>query len=589
MRLRPSLTMAWLLCALLLVLRATEAPKYALGWDVFGYYLYLPATFIHDDIRLQDKAWLDSLMEEYSPSSTLYQLVDVDGGGRMIKYSMGMAVVFAPFFLLAHVLAEPLGFPADGLSAPYHYLITFGCMLYILAGIFIFRRLLLHFFNEKWTAIVLALIVLGTNYLHLAVWDGTLLTHSVLFTLYALLLLATIEWHHKPDLRSAMMIGLSGGMIALIRPPEAIVMLVPLLWAAHSSRKWRDLIEHPFHSVIVVIAFCMVLLPQGLYWKMMTGDWITNSYANNAGEGFDLWSPHLGNYLFSFRKGWFVYTPLMLLAIFGLPWLWRRQRALFWPLVIYLPLQLWIVSSWTTWWYAGGSFSARSMVPAYVLLAVPLGGLLQQACQHRPSRVLFSTLSIVFILLNLFQTWQWRARIMSKDRMTRDYYFATFGRTSVPAGAEELLLVDRSIAEEGGSFDPDRYQVGRTIFESDRSVEVILSAESPFLPGPELSYRDITKKDHAWIRATAMLWVDSSTTAPPLIVMAFHHEGKNYGYRTTTWELAPGAQGWIPLTMDHLTPEVRTTEDIFKAYIWNMHGGTHRIKEFRVQVFEPER
>src|SRR5690606_24493699 len=162
------------------------------------------ATFIHNDIKLQDKSWLDSLMEKYTPSSTLYQLVEVEDGSRMIKYSMGLAVVFAPFFLIAHVLAEPLGFPADGLSAPYQYLITFGTLLYILAGIFIFRRVLLHFFNEKWTAIVLALIVLGTNYLHLAAWDGTLLTHSVLFTLYALLLLATIEWHDKPDLRSAL-------------------------------------------------------------------------------------------------------------------------------------------------------------------------------------------------------------------------------------------------------------------------------------------------------------------------------------------------------------------------------------------------
>src|SRR5690606_30388307 len=266
------------------------------------------------------------------------------------------------------------------------------------------------------------------------VWDGTLLTHSVLFTLYALLLLATIEWHEKPDLRSALVIGLSGGMIALIRPPEAIVMLIPLLWAAHSSTKWRDLLKHPFHPVLTVVAFCLVLLPQALYWKLMTGEWITNSYANNAGEGFDLWDPYLADYLFSFRKGWFIYTPLMLLAIIGIPWLWRRQRALFWPLIVFLPLQLWIASSWTTWWYAGGSFSARSMVPAYVLLAIPLGGLLQQAWQHRGSRAILFAATIVFTALNLFQTWQWRARIMSKDRMTREYYLATFGRTSVPAG-----------------------------------------------------------------------------------------------------------------------------------------------------------
>jgi hypothetical protein len=38
--------------------------------------------------------------------------------------------------------------------------------------------------------------------------------------------------------------------------------------------------------------------------------------------------------------------------------------------------------------------------------------------------------------------------------------------------------------------------------------------------------------------------------------------------------------------MDYLTPEVRSRNDLFKAYIWNMHGDTCAIKSIRVEVLE---
>jgi hypothetical protein len=38
--------------------------------------------------------------------------------------------------------------------------------------------------------------------------------------------------------------------------------------------------------------------------------------------------------------------------------------------------------------------------------------------------------------------------------------------------------------------------------------------------------------------------------------------------------------------MDYLTPEVRRREDNLKVYLWNMHGGEHRIGTIRVEAFE---
>jgi hypothetical protein len=35
-----------------------EVNPYPIAWDVYGYYLYLPATFIYDDLGLENRDWI---------------------------------------------------------------------------------------------------------------------------------------------------------------------------------------------------------------------------------------------------------------------------------------------------------------------------------------------------------------------------------------------------------------------------------------------------------------------------------------------------------------------------------------------------
>ena len=585
---RWSLFTAWSLCLLIAGLRSTQPTRYALSWDVFGYYLYLPATVIHNDIALRDRAWLDTVMTEYEPSATLYQLVDGPDGVRVIKYSAGMAIAYAPWFLLAHGLAGPLGWPADGLSPPYAAIVTYGMLLWILLGVFFFRRVLLQFFSDAWTAVLLALTVLGTNWLQLAALDGTLLTHPFLFTLYAGLLLATIGWHARPAWPSALAIGALAGWITVVRPSEGVCLLLPLLWPAGGGAmaKWRLLRTRWKEVLLAAMAFLAIASPQLFYWKYVTGHWLFYSYVN-AGEGFDFSAPHTWSYLFSFRKGWFIYTPLALLMVGGLVVLWRQERHLFWPIAAFLVVDLYVVSSWTNWWYAGGSFSARSMMPAYAPLALPLGFALRSTWR-RPLLVA----AVLCVALNLFQTWQWERGIISRERMTAAYYAAVFGRTSVPSGAAALLLVDRPGGEDERLTDEASYT--RRLLSGTRFDELpdgirILTAGDPFAPGPEVSFARLTRHDHAWLRVSARLFVTDSTGVPPVVVCAFHHNGEAYKYKAVPWDLqGVPANTWATVRFDYITPEVRAPEDNLKVYIWNQHGGTHRVDDLCVELFEPE-
>ena len=583
------------LCTVTIAVRCAVPQRDVLTWDVFGYYLYLPAAFIHDDIALRDHSWLDQVMDTYEPSSTLYQLVDGAEGERVIKYSSGMAVLYAPFFCAAHMLAEPLDFPADGFSAPYQIAITIGCLAFALLGLVLLRKVLLHFFDDRWSAFLLVLIGLGTNWFQLTAWDGTLLTHSALFTLYALLLLATIRWHASPSWRWALCIGASLGLITLIRPSELVAVLIPLLWALHDAdqrrMKWNAVRKNIPHIMGAVVLFLIAVSPQLIYWKVTTGNWIFYSYVN-PGEGFDLATPHLRPFLVSFRKGWFIYTPLMLIAIGGIALLWKRIPQAFWAIIIFLLMDLWIVSSWSCWWYAGGSFSSRSMVPTYPLLALALGAALQWAWKRRFTRIAVVLACGAFLLLNLFQTWQWTQGIFSKERMTKAYYKAVFLRTSVPDQAEELLLVSRSLGAEERLVDERRYNA-REAFRadySDRPDSVLtLISDTPFSPAMETTFEGLTNKDHAWVRASAKFWVGDSLDAVPTLVIHFEHDGGTYKYMARDWEVPKNAKNvWVPFTVDYITPEVRSKQDKMKAYIWNQRGTPLRVDDLVIEVFEPK-
>ncbi len=594
---RLSLLVSIVLVIAVVVIRLTDAPVKMLTWDVFGYYLYLPAHFIYDDPALTNHQWLDEIIEKYQPSPTLYQLVDLHNGSRLIKYSSGMAVLYSPFFFLAHWLAPLMGYPADGFSLPYQVILSIGGILWAIVGIFLFRKLLLMLFNDKITALLLVLTIAGTNYFHLASIDGTLLTHNYLFTLYVLLIILTINWHSQPTLAKALLLGIVGGFISLIRPSEAVSFLIPLLWSTGTKQafnyKLNLLKKFPLHPFIVLIVALIVGSVQFFYWKSLTGQWIYYSYSNNPGEGFMFFPPYIIDFLFSFRKGWLLYTPIMIGAILGLIVMFRKQREHLPAVIAYLFLTLWIISAWTAWWYGGGSFSSRSIIPSYALLAIPLGYLVLEI---NTSRWKWPALFVAsfFVLLNLFQSWQWEQRIIDRERMTREYYFAIFGKTKVDREKlDHLLLVDRSTETNEVPQHLERYD-GKVIYESqhilnsDTAEALVLNGNNQFFPGPDQMFKDITESDHVWIKSSVEIWLPETYQGSlPLLVVTFHYNGQAYKYRGVSIdESEVVTQRWIPLTYWYLSPEVRTPDDNLKVYVWHNDSSPIYVRNLKVEAFE---
>jgi len=152
---------------------------------------------------------------------------------------MGMAVLNAPAFFIAHLFSLAAGFKADGFSLPYQYAWAISGLIYAAIGIIMLRKILLGFFDERITSMVLVIIVLATNYFQLTAFDGYL-SHNYTFTLYTFVVWFTIRWHQQPKWQYALGLGLAMGLVTLVRPSELVCVLIPLLWGIGNLKIFKQ-------------------------------------------------------------------------------------------------------------------------------------------------------------------------------------------------------------------------------------------------------------------------------------------------------------------------------------------------------------
>lgn len=586
----------WLLLA---VQGLRQPPTFLFGWDSFGYWLYLPAAFIHDDPLVRDIDWVEGSWAQYEASGTLYQLSIFPDGTRLIRYPAGLAATWLPWFAAGHVAAGLTGHPQDGFSMPYQRAVQVGVMLYFLLGLLLLREVLAKLYDHRTAWITILLVVLGTNLIDQAL-SGQAMPHLTLFSLFAAILYYTIRWRERGLWRYALLLAALMGLAALIRPTAIVCVLLPLLWPDGSgSPGWRSVLRQWKQWLAIALILLMIGGIQFTYWKMAVGHWIVDSY-HNPGEGLDLLRPHTWAFLFSFRKGWFVYTPLMAVATAAMALLWRHRRAIAIPVVTFFVVNLYLVSSWTVWWYAD-SFSSRAMVDTYAVMALPLGMLVSRWRGWRAAWR-FASLAIIvaLMLLNLFQYWQYRRGIIHSSRMTATAYRAVWLKTERPANLEDLLLVERSVAGDQ-RMDLGRYRITKRVGlrlprvlddrtsplgVRDTSAIQVVDADHPFTPAFEVAYQELTGRDHA-ILEIRWLVRPAGPDAGALIVCAMGHGG-DYGYRATAIDVdsEPIPGQWNLCTAWYLTPEVRSTKDKFRTYIWSPDGSEAEVMGPEVIVHE---
>tara|TARA_B110000977_G_scaffold107622_1_gene140240 strand:- start:2552 stop:4258 length:1707 start_codon:yes stop_codon:yes gene_type:complete len=454
-------------------------------WDSFGYYSYLPSIFIYDDCKQLN--WIPAIDSIYEVTGgKLYQANKVENGNYVFKYLGGVAIMETPLFLIGHLIAKNTSYPADGFSAPYQYSLAYGVILYFILALFLLRSILLRYFNDFSVSLSLLLLVLATNLIQYIGIDNAQ-SHSYIFPLYVLILYFTIKWHEKPRILFASAIGLTIGIATICRPTEAIMLFIPLLWnlqtKASSREKWQWVRKHRSHLIYVVLFGILGILPQLIYWKLITG-----SFVYDVGSKWVFANPFF-RVLFGWETGWFIYTPVTILFVLGFFFIEKfpfRKSVL-----VFCILNSWIVISWFDWKY-GSTYSTRAMVQSYPVFTLSLTAIIHYFSTKKWKSLLFIPL-FYFIGVNLFQLHQYNTTVLHSRDMNRLYYASIYLNPS-PSPLDMSLLDTDEILRNESDFNQE------TISLSNFEKEVIASNSSK----GELLTLEILKNT-SWIKVSCSL------------------------------------------------------------------------------------
>ena len=180
-------------------------------------------------------------------------------------------------------------------------------------------------------------------------------------------------------------------------------------------------------GLIIII----VWIPQLLFWKHRTGQYLYFSY---PGERFFWGDPQIINVLFSYRKGWFVYTPLISLVFIGFVVVKKELSKIRNVILLITLFNIYMLSCWWDWAFGGG-FSARAFTQHIAFLSIPIASLFNAIFYEMQSNKIRKVLQPLLICgvflgisLNIGQSYQYTNRIIHFDSMTEKSYWHVFGK-----------------------------------------------------------------------------------------------------------------------------------------------------------------
>jgi len=393
------------------VFHSVQIDKIVLFSDPEGYFQYLPYFFLRDWDEFSRLPWTIPYAE----------------GKTMSVFTCGVSILWAPFYLVAHFISLFFNLDADGYGNVYYGFVLVAALFYVFAGLYFLYRLLLKEFGSRTSLLTVSLLFLGTNVFYYTMILGAGMSHAYSFSMISLYLYFTHRYFETGRLKHLLLFAFPLGIAVLIRPTNIIAGLYFFLFGWQDGKSLvaslRTWVKKPWVLLVVLIAGLIVAFPQMMYWFKVTGRLIYYSYQE---QGFPyLLSPKIGTVLFGKYNGWFLYTPLVLFALYGLIRSVAAKKYNSLAVLVILLLAVYINASW---W--APTFSAavgqRAMIDFLPMLAFPLAVVVNGYFrQSRGVRIALLLLLAVVLFYNI----QFAFRYDPYEWWDKPFTWAKFWRT----------------------------------------------------------------------------------------------------------------------------------------------------------------
>lgn len=580
------------LCSILIsffIIRPLNSPwhRFITG-DGFGYYAYLPATFIYQD-KHYDYKWFNAAVEkDYqgigSGSADEHFLVNYKDK-KINKYYPGLSLLWLPFFALAHTCALVFQFPANGFSLPYQWGMAFASLFYLFLGLLYLKKFIFKFSGKAWIALAVPILLFyGTPLFDFAI-NLNSLSHVYSFSVITAFTYYTFRFLNEEEnnLYHFCLILLLLALLITIRPLNGLVLMVLPAFVLHKNKiKWNAFLKPGAGHLLLLLLTIGVVVRQFYILKSATGELFPNTY---SGEPFYFLRPQLIKAAFGFQYGMFLYAPLLLLALVGFGFYPGKTKR--WILPGFFLMIFYIYASWWFW-----PITNRALIDFYFIPALLLSALLMGLSSYRMYRNM--VLGALFLCVAYYQLkqLQFRRGILDANYTHAQLYTKHFFKThkSQQFAVPPYSIVQQRVFSQG--FEEASYEgpkLEEPVYKGNYSTLLDDKNEYTREFGGELS-EYFFEKGLPKIRFSVFVFADE--TVPEFqVYMNFYSKNKtqtlSFPFYVKEDVLLRGQ--WTELQFGHefSAEEIALLKDNRVAvYLWNnTRKGRLFIDEANVEVF----
>jgi hypothetical protein len=347
----------WRVALLLFGLAGLGSVYTGLSGDGVEYYSLLRSPLLDHDLDLSN----DFEGFHFQPLTT-------PGGRPVARQGVGVALLWAPFVVPTHVLvrfarAFGAGVAADGFSPPYQAACTVATFVYgFLALVLLEGRLRLLYGPAL--AGLSALALYFATPLHFYLVANPFMSHGVSVFAATLFVLLWMRARTASSAREWALVGVAGGLMALVRSHDTVLLLLPFVDLVRGERERRLRLTAAYLLAPAVLA----LLQIGVWRSLYGPEFVEGVLRINRVHGFAL---HPLDVLVSPRHGLLTWTPLSGLAIAGLLLFFRRNASLALLFLLGVVGVVLVNSVFDDWW-GSQSFGQRRLLSLTPIFAFGL-------------------------------------------------------------------------------------------------------------------------------------------------------------------------------------------------------------------------
>lgn len=363
----------------------------AIGGDAVYYYSTLRSIGIDHDLDFKNEyIFFHNQTSGFTNNRKIPVIPDKNKTTNKLpsKYPIGSAIFLLPTFLITHIILN-----GDGYNIFYQAVSALSSLIYAFIGLLLIYFLGKKIFSPKVAFLATIGIWLATPLVYYISMEP-LNSQPLSFFSVSLFIYLWYKTRGNRTLLQWIILGIAAGLMSMVRFQDSLFLLIPIIDALISKTKSLSILIFLFSAAITIT-------PQLWANNYLFGSPFINGY---KGIGFPyLTSPKILYSLFSSERGLLVWSPILILALVGLYWFYKKFKLIACLLIFSFLIQLYIVSSWADP-SQGDSFGNRILLNSNIIFAIGLMQFLETLGKYQKYILLLFSLLISLngILAGLF-------------------------------------------------------------------------------------------------------------------------------------------------------------------------------------------